>query len=97
VPALASLDRGVAPPSEPAFAEPESTVRNDNQSGGIGQVNGTVGTYVHDAHGPMNTGGGSQFNGPQVNGDGTNVISGDNHGGIRQGFGTRTPRGGEER
>jgi len=96
-PALAALDRGVAPAAEPAPAEPEPTVRNDHQSGGIGQVSGTVGTYVHDARGPLNTGSGSQFNAPQVNGDGTNVISGDNHGGIRQGFGTRTPRGGEER
>ena len=97
VPALAALDRGVAPPAESAPAEPDSPVRNNNQSGGIGQVNGTVGTYVHDARGPLHTGSGGQFNGPQVNGDGTNVISGDNHGGIRQGFGTRTPRGGEER
>ena len=97
VPALAALDRGVAPPDEPPSTEADLTVRNDNQSGGIGQVSGTVGTYVHDARGPLNTGSGGQFNGPQVNGDGTNVISGDNHGGIRQGFGTRTPRGGEDR
>ncbi|MFJ3420461.1 TIR domain-containing protein [Streptomyces sp. NPDC086082] len=97
VPALAALDRGAAPTDEPAPAEPDSSVRNDHQSGGIGQVSGTVGTYVHDARGPLHTGSGGQFNGPQVNGDGTNIISGDNHGGIRQGFGTRTPRGGEDR
>lgn len=96
VPALAALDRG-ASTDEPPSAEPDLTVRNDNQSGGIGQVSGTVGTYVHDARGPLHTGSGGQFNGPQVNGDGTNIVSGDNHGGIRQGFGTRTPRGGEER
>ncbi|MEV6486750.1 TIR domain-containing protein [Streptomyces sp. NPDC051576] len=89
VPALAALDRS-GPSDDPVPAEPDLTVRNDHQSGGIGQVSGTVGTYVHDARGPLHTGGG-----PQVNGDGTNVISGDNHGGIRQGFGTRTPRGGE--
>ncbi|MEW1829782.1 TIR domain-containing protein [Streptomyces sp. NPDC088196] len=97
VPALAALDRSIAPTDEPPSAEPDLTVRNDHQSGGIGQVSGTVGTYVHDARGPLNTGSGSQFNAPQVNGDGTNFISGDNHGGIRQGFGTRTPRGGEDR
>lgn len=96
VPALAALDRGVSADESPS-ADPDLTVRNDNQSGGIGQVSGTVGTYVHDARGPLHTGSGGQFNGPQVNGDGTNFVSGDNHGGIRQGFGTRTPRGGEER
>ncbi|WP_043683926.1 TIR domain-containing protein [Streptomyces xylophagus] len=96
VPALAALDRAT-PTDEPASAEPDFTVRNDHQSGGIGQVSGTVGTYVHDAHGPLNTGDGDQFNGTQINGDGTNHIAGDNQGGIRQGFGTRTPRGGEER
>lgn len=72
-------------------------MRNDHQSGGIGQVSGTVGTYVHDARGPLHTGDGDQINGTQINGDGTNHIAGDNHGGIRQGFGTRTPRGGEDR
>lgn len=96
VPALAALDRG-AGADESTPAESDFTVRNDRQSGGIGQVSGTVGTYVHDARGPLHTGDGDQINGTQINGDGTNHIAGDNHGGIRQGFGTRTPRGGEER
>ncbi|MFJ9630582.1 TIR domain-containing protein [Streptomyces sp. NPDC101175] len=99
VPALAPLDRGT-PTDEPGPAEADPTVRNDHQSGGIGQVGGTVGTYVHDARGPLHTGNGDQVNGTQVkgtqiNGDGTNHIAGGNQGGIRQGFGTRTPRGGE--
>lgn len=95
-PALATLDRGThVKPSVPD--EQSATVRNEHQSGGIGQVGGSVGTYINDARGPLHTGSGSQINGPQINGDGTNYVAGDNHGGIRQGFGTRTPRGGDER
>ncbi|MFJ6741736.1 TIR domain-containing protein [Streptomyces sp. NPDC091279] len=98
VPALASLDR--SPHAVPtASAEPESTptVRNDHQSGGIGSVGQSVGTYINTAHGPLHSGDGDQINGPQINGDGTNYVAGNNKGGIRQGFGTRTPRGGEGR
>ncbi|WLW56499.1 TIR domain-containing protein [Streptomyces sp. YU58] len=97
VPALASLD-GRTGPEQPAPAEPAAaTVHNEHQSGGIGQVGGSVGTYINDARGPLHAGPGDQINGPQINGDGTNYVAGDNHGGIRQGFGTRTPRGGDER
>ncbi|MDH6217162.1 TIR domain-containing protein [Streptomyces pseudovenezuelae] len=96
VPALTPLD-GSTRPETGAPAEPETTVRNDHQSGGIGQVGGSVGTYVNTAHGPVHTGDGDQVNGPQINGDGTNYVAGNNEGGIRQGFGTRTPRGGSER
>lgn len=93
VPALAALDGGMqAEGSTPA--EPDSRVHNEHQGGGIGHVGGSVGTYVNEAHGPLHTGNGHQFNAPQINGDGTNYIAGDNRGGIRQGFGTRTPRGG---
>ncbi|MFF7951002.1 TIR domain-containing protein [Streptomyces griseorubiginosus] len=91
VPALTALDRRTVPEAT-APAESPAAVRNDHQSGGIGQVGGSVGTYINDARGPLHTGPGNQ-----INGDGTNYVAGDNHGGIRQGFGTRTPRGGEER
>ncbi|MFI1727174.1 TIR domain-containing protein [Streptomyces sp. NPDC020489] len=90
VPALAALDsRKPAQASRPA--ERAAGVHNEHQSGGIGQVGGSVGTYINDARGPLHTGPGNQ-----INGDGTNYV-GDNQGGIRQGFGTRTPRGGEDR
>ncbi|NEB05209.1 TIR domain-containing protein [Streptomyces sp. SID13726] len=96
VPALAALDSRT-PAEAPVPDERPASVHNEHQSGGIGQVGGSVGTYINDARGPLHTGPGDQINGPQINGDGTNHIAGDNHGGIRQGFGTRTPRGGDER
>jgi len=96
VPALAALD-GSRKDGTAASPEPDVTVRTDHQSGGIGNVGGSVGTYVNETHGPLHTGSGDQHNGPRITGDGTNYVAGDNHGGIRQGFGTRTPRGGEER
>lgn len=96
VPALAALDSSRKEETA-AAPEPDITVRTDHQSGGIGGVGGSVGTFVNEAHGAMHTGPGDQYNGPRITGDGTNLIAGDNHGGIRQGFGSRTPRGGEER
>ncbi|MFJ9160722.1 TIR domain-containing protein [Streptomyces griseoviridis] len=100
VPALAPLDRSpraVATVAAAAESSPEPTVRTDHQSGGIGSVGRSVGTFINTAHGPLNSGEGDQINGPQINGDGTNYVAGNNEGGIRQGFGTRTPRGGEQR
>lgn len=96
VPALTALDGGTRTEAS-APAEPRAAVHNDHQSGGIGQVGGSVGTYINDARGPVHSGHGDQINGTQINGDGTNHVAGDNHGGIRQGFGTRTPRGGDQR
>lgn len=103
-PILAQLDRSPqAAPATPVESEPEPrpepepTVRTDHQNGGIGSVGRSVGTFVNTAHGPLNSGDGDQINGPQINGDGTNYVAGNNEGGIRQGFGTRTPRGGEQR
>ncbi|MEU3414285.1 TIR domain-containing protein [Streptomyces sp. NPDC006658] len=94
IPALAALDR-----AQRAVADKQqgAEVRTDHQSGGIGSVGGSVGTFVNEAHAPFHTGRGNIYGGPHFSGDGTNYVAGDNHGGIRQGFGTRTPRGGDER
>ncbi|KPI00565.1 TIR protein [Actinobacteria bacterium OK074] len=98
VPSLATVDRGprtgTAAKAEPAAPEP--TVDNDGQSGGVGNVGGSVGTFVNTANAPMHTGSGDQVNGPSIKGNNYGV-AGDNQGGIHQGFGTRPPRGGEER
>ncbi|MFG3104157.1 TIR domain-containing protein [Streptomyces sp. NPDC048182] len=96
VPALAALDR--TPPragAEDARQDPRT--HTQYQSGGIGSVGGSVGTYVQEAHAPFHSGRGDIHSGPRIEGDGTNYVAGDNHGGIRQGFGTRAPRGGENR
>lgn len=93
VPALAALD-GAAATGGPEPVDGGTTAHNKGQSGGIGQVGGSVETYVNDTHAPLHTGHGDQHNGPRIEGDGTNYVAGNNHGGIRQGFGTRVPRGG---
>ncbi|MFE1800566.1 toll/interleukin-1 receptor domain-containing protein [Streptomyces sp. NPDC059517] len=100
VPGLAALDRHTGPDAtttaEEPEPQPEPTVRNDHQRGGIGQVGGSVGTFVNDAHGPLHTGRGDVYEGPRIEGDGTNHVAGDNRGGIRQRFGPRAPRGGDQ-
>ncbi|MFD5783648.1 TIR domain-containing protein [Streptomyces sp. NPDC126933] len=96
VPELAALDRRPAPQTAPT-AVAEGGVHNNSQSGGIGQVGGSVGTFVNEAHGPLHTGNGNQVHQPKITGDGTNYVAGSNHGGIRQEFGPRTPRKDDER
>jgi hypothetical protein len=103
VPALSTLDKSdKAESTDRSERDPNvrpernADVRNDRQSGGIGSVGGLVGTFVNEAHGPLHTGSGTQHNGPQINGDGANYVAGNNQGGIRQRFGPRTPRGGDE-
>ncbi|GHA35679.1 hypothetical protein GCM10010303_53100 [Streptomyces purpurascens] len=95
VPALAALEL-TRPKKTSDAPDHDATVHTDHQSGGIGNVAGSVDTFINEAHGPLHAGRGSQYNGPHITGDGTNYVAGDNHGGIRQGFGTRTPRGGDE-
>ncbi|GAB2854177.1 hypothetical protein GCM10027074_21390 [Streptomyces deserti] len=97
IPALAALDSRHPTGTADAPEGNDAAVRTDQQSGGIGNVAGSVGTFVNTANGPVHSGRGDQYNGPRITGDGTNYIAGDNHGGIRQGFGSRTPRGGDER
>ncbi|MEW2572503.1 toll/interleukin-1 receptor domain-containing protein [Streptomyces sp. NPDC047070] len=97
VPGLAALDRHTRPDATAAEEpEPRPTVRNDRQRGGIGQVGGSVGSYVNDAHGPLHMGRGDMYEGPRIEGDGTNYVAGDNRGGIRQRFDRRAPREGDE-
>ncbi|RLU84931.1 TIR domain-containing protein [Streptomyces griseocarneus] len=88
VPRLAALDTQL-PAAEAGKAQNGTSVHNSGQQGGIGNVQGSVGTYVNDTHAPLHTGSGSQFNGTQIHGDGTNYIAGDNSGDIRQQFGLR--------
>ncbi|MFS4106472.1 toll/interleukin-1 receptor domain-containing protein [Streptomyces sp. PD-S100-1] len=95
-PSLAALDT-CAGESVPDTPDRDAGVRTDRQSGGIGQVGGSVGTFVNEAHAPFHAGRGNLYGGPHIEGDGTNYVVGDNHGGIRQGFGARPPRGGEGR
>ncbi|MEE1803691.1 toll/interleukin-1 receptor domain-containing protein [Streptomyces sp. JV176] len=92
VPELATLDRRPASPSTPTPAEGPG-VHNNGQSGGIGQVGGSVGTFVNEAHGPLHTGDGNQFHKPKITGDGNNLFAGSRNDSIRQEFGTRSPRG----
>lgn len=68
VPELAALDRRPAAARPVKKRSPRPEVRNKGQSGGIGNVNGDVGTFVNEAHGPMHTGTGDQINGPQADG-----------------------------
>ncbi|MFD6435478.1 TIR domain-containing protein [Streptomyces venezuelae] len=96
VPALARLD-SQDPPDPPEEPAPGATVRTDHQTGGIGQVSGSVGSFVNEAHGPLHTGSGDQYDGPYITGDGTNYISGDNSGGIRQRFASRRRQRDDER
>ncbi|ATL26274.1 toll/interleukin-1 receptor domain-containing protein [Streptomyces formicae] len=95
VPELAKLD-SQGRPDAPTESAPETSLRTDHQSGGIGQVGGSVGSFVNEAHGPLHTGSGDQYHGPRITGDGTNYISGDNSGEIRQRFGSRRPRRDDE-
>jgi hypothetical protein len=97
LPALAALDGTRSPGTSASEAAETTTVRTDHQSGGIGNVAGSVDTYINDTHAPLHAGRGDQYNGPRFDGDDTNYVAGDNHGGIRQGFGTRMPRGGEKK
>ncbi|MFD9793076.1 TIR domain-containing protein [Streptomyces sp. NPDC059070] len=70
VPELAALDRRRTADRrpEPRTARPE--VRTKGQRGGIGNVNGDVGTFVNESHGPMHTGSGDQINGSDTAGTG---------------------------
>lgn len=55
----------------------------DRRRGMSGNVSGrTVGTVIGESHGPVNTGGGAQYNAPQFHGDGAAYVAGDNSGGI---------------
>ncbi|MFJ9307296.1 toll/interleukin-1 receptor domain-containing protein [Streptomyces cyaneofuscatus] len=56
--------------------------------GGIGNLNGDLGTFVNEPQGPVNTGKGSQYNAPHFQGDNTGVqfTAGDNSGTVHQRF-----------
>lgn len=65
IPELAALDRQPATASPAMKRSSGPAVRNKGQSGGIGNVNGDVGTFVNEAHGPLHTGTGDQINSSQ--------------------------------
>ncbi|GAA2287456.1 hypothetical protein GCM10010415_68190 [Streptomyces atrovirens] len=56
--------------------------------GGIGNLNGDLGTFVNEPQGPVNTGRGHQYNAPYFRGDNTGVqfTAGDNSGTVHQRF-----------
>ncbi|MFI5636244.1 toll/interleukin-1 receptor domain-containing protein [Streptomyces goshikiensis] len=56
--------------------------------GGIGNLNGDLGTFVNEPQGPVNTGEGPQYNAPHFEGDNTGVqfTAGDNSGTVHQRF-----------
>ncbi|MFE6663447.1 toll/interleukin-1 receptor domain-containing protein [Streptomyces sp. NPDC057697] len=56
--------------------------------GGIGNLNGDLGTFVNEPQGPVNTGRGSQYNAPHFQGDNTGVqfTAGDNSATTHQRF-----------
>ncbi|WP_046499744.1 toll/interleukin-1 receptor domain-containing protein [Streptomyces odonnellii] len=100
IPELAALDRRPAsqsaPPPTPTVVD-EPGVHNTGQSGGIGQVGGSVGTFVNEAHGPLHTGNGPQVHEPRFTGDGASYIADGRHTSIRHEFGPRAPRKDDER
>ncbi|MCW5253312.1 MULTISPECIES: toll/interleukin-1 receptor domain-containing protein [unclassified Streptomyces] len=57
-------------------------------NGGIGNLNGDLGTFVNEPQGPVNTGRGPQYNAPHFQGDNTGVqfTAGDNSGTVHQRF-----------
>ncbi|WP_030206948.1 toll/interleukin-1 receptor domain-containing protein [Streptomyces bikiniensis] len=56
--------------------------------GGIGNLNGDLGTFVNEPQGPVNTGWGHQYNAPHFEGDNTGIqfTAGDNSGTVHQRF-----------
>ncbi|QDQ10426.1 TIR domain-containing protein [Streptomyces spectabilis] len=88
VPGLAALDRQ-EPTQSGGEPDEHTSVHNKRQSGGIGHVGGSVGTFVGESHSPMHTGSGDMVNNNHENGDGTTYYTGDN-GTVRQRFGPHT-------
>ncbi|WP_239590239.1 hypothetical protein [Streptomyces aureoverticillatus] len=91
VPGLAALDKQ-GPHQRDSETEEPASIRNEHQSGGIGNVGGSVGTYVGESHGPMHAGTGDMVTNHHEHGDGNTYVAGDNHGGVRHRFGPRAPR-----
>ncbi|WJV50056.1 TIR domain-containing protein [Streptomyces flavofungini] len=89
VPGLAGMDSRESEHA-PDVPEGNPTVRNDHQSGGIGHVSGTFGTFVGESHSPMHTGSGDMIT--HKNSDGTTHVAGDNMGGIHHEHGQRHRR-----
>ncbi|MET7340445.1 toll/interleukin-1 receptor domain-containing protein [Streptomyces sp. NPDC087866] len=67
--------------------------------GGIGNLNGDLGTYINEPQGPVNTGRGHQYNAPHFEGDnaGVQYTAGDNSGTVHQRFERERRRSDDER
>lgn len=78
VPGLAAMDKQ-APPRGSGEPDEHLSIRNEHQSGGIGHVGGSVGTYVGESHSPLHTGSGDMTNNHHENGPGTIYSTGDNN------------------
>ncbi|EPH46220.1 TIR domain-containing protein [Streptomyces aurantiacus] len=91
VPGLAVMDRQGA--ERDAASEALPAVHNDHQSGGIGHVGGSVGTFVGESHSPLHSGSGDMVTHHHENGDGTTHFTGDNRGSsVSHQFGQRLRR-----
>lgn len=102
VPQLGNADRdAIAGPGPTAGAARNSVqdvrgsaVQTDDythhQSGGIGNLNGSVGAFFNSVHGQVHSGTGNQYNGSAHHtGDGDNHVSGDSRGDIQPEFRAR--------
>ncbi|MCX5375859.1 toll/interleukin-1 receptor domain-containing protein [Streptomyces sp. NBC_00091] len=105
LPQLAAADKKAAAGADPAPPQERAgTARmqvrdvRHRQRGGIGNLNGDLGTFVSESAGPVHTGSGSQYNGPTFSGDGmgVNYVAGDNSGGMRQSVDRAEPRKDDE-
>ncbi|MEU8772902.1 toll/interleukin-1 receptor domain-containing protein [Streptomyces sp. NPDC048606] len=91
VPELAKADRR-RPADAGTDAGPAGTTRmrvrdiRHDQRGGIGNLNGDLGSFISEPNAPLHTGSGAQYNGPTFSGEGmgVNFVAGDNSGGMRQ-------------
>ncbi|MFC8494476.1 MULTISPECIES: toll/interleukin-1 receptor domain-containing protein [unclassified Streptomyces] len=101
LPDLGAVDRDARTARERAEAKPrEKRARDADRArmrtrdveqrvrGGIGNLNGDLGTFVNEPQGPVNTGRGHQYNAPHFEGDNTGVqfTAGDNSGTVHQRF-----------
>ncbi|WP_330240568.1 toll/interleukin-1 receptor domain-containing protein [Streptomyces sp. NBC_00525] len=103
LPELGHEDRDARAVREPAEEGGHARMRTRDVKqrirGGIGNLNGDLGTFVNEPQGPVNTGRGHQYNAPHFEGDNTGVqyTAGDNSGTVHQRFERERRRADDER
>ncbi|MFH8580017.1 toll/interleukin-1 receptor domain-containing protein [Streptomyces zaomyceticus] len=100
-PRLSDRDARTQQASADQPTAPHNSLTGDNSGFSVqaGRV-GDIGTVVTNPTGPVNTGSGSQHNQthrPNLSGDGSAYIAGDNHGGISHRFGNAGGDGADSR